>query len=56
MYLFSPNTINIIKPINLRWEQHKACTGQMRKAHIILVEKPEGKDHLGDEVMDESVK
>jgi hypothetical protein len=43
----SPSIIRIIKSRRMRWEGHVACMGEKRKAHRLLVGKPEGKRLLG---------
>jgi hypothetical protein len=39
----SPNIIRVIESRRMRWAGHVACMGEMRKAHRILVGKPERK-------------
>jgi len=39
----SPNIISEIKSRRMRWVKHVTHTGQIRNAHKILVESPEGK-------------
>jgi hypothetical protein len=36
----------------MRWVGHAACMGEMRNTNKILVEKPEGKNHLKDTGID----
>jgi hypothetical protein len=43
----SPTIITISKSRRMRWAGNVARTGQKRNAYRILVEKPEGKRHLG---------
>jgi hypothetical protein len=47
--LYSPtNIICAIKSRKMRWTDHVSSMGERRGAHGILVEKPEGKNHLED--------
>ena len=43
----SPNFIQMIKSIRMRWAGHVACVEYRRGAYIVLVGKPEGKSSLG---------
>ena len=43
----SPNVIQMIKSIRMRWVGHAAHVGCRRGAYIVLVGKPEGKRSLG---------
>jgi hypothetical protein len=36
------NIIRMVKSRRMRWAGHVACVGEMRNAHKILVENPEG--------------
>ena len=47
MHCTSPNIIRNLTSRRLRWRGHVAGMEQSRNAHIILVEKPEGKRPLG---------
>jgi hypothetical protein len=38
----SPNIFKVIKSRRMRWAEHVAWMGEMRKAYIIFVGKPEG--------------
>jgi hypothetical protein len=42
----SPDIIRQIKSRRMRWDQHVARTGAGKNVYRVLVEKPEGKDHL----------
>jgi hypothetical protein len=44
----SPNIIRVIKSRRMGWAGHVSCTGQTRNMYIILIRKPEGRDHLED--------
>jgi hypothetical protein len=44
----SPNVIRLIKSRKMRLTGHIASTGEKRGAHVVLVGKPEGKNHLED--------
>jgi hypothetical protein len=43
----SPNIIQVIKSIKMRWVRHVALKGDSRGAYRILVGKPEGRRPLG---------
>jgi hypothetical protein len=43
----SPNIIRMIKSRRMRWAVHAAHMGEKRRAHGILVGKPEGRRPLG---------
>ena len=43
----SPNFIQMVKSIRMRWAGHVARMGYRRGAYIVLVGKPEGKRSLG---------
>jgi hypothetical protein len=51
LYL-SPNIISQIKSRRMRWAGHVACMGQERKMYMVMVGKPEGRDHLEDKHID----
>jgi hypothetical protein len=42
----SPSIVRIIKSRRMRWAEHVARIGEMRKAYRLLVGKPEGKRPL----------
>jgi hypothetical protein len=42
----SPNIVQVIKSIRIRWVGHVACIGKRRGVYRILVEKPERKRPL----------
>jgi hypothetical protein len=48
----SPNIIRVIKSRRLRWAGQVARMGEERGAYWILVERPEGRHHLGDPGVD----
>ena len=48
----SPNIVRVIKSRRMRWARHVASVGERRGAYRILVEKPEGKNHLKDPGVD----
>jgi hypothetical protein len=43
----SPNIIEIMKSMKMRWEGHVAQMGEKRNAYRLLVGKPKGKRPLG---------
>jgi hypothetical protein len=43
----SPSIIRIIRSKRMRWAGHVARMGEKRNVYRLLVEKPEGKSHLG---------
>ena len=43
----SPNTVQVIKSIRMRWAGHVARMGEGRGVYRVLVGKPEGKRQLG---------
>jgi hypothetical protein len=45
----------MIKPRRMPWAGHVAHIKKMRNAYKILVEKPEGKDHLEDLGVDNKI-
>ena len=49
---FSANIVRVIKSRRMRWAVHVARTGQRRGAYMVLVGKPEGKNHLEDPDID----
>jgi len=51
----SPNIIWVIKSRRVKWTEHVACMGDRRSAYRVLVGKPEGKDHLENINVDESI-
>jgi hypothetical protein len=48
----SPDIIRQIKSGRMRWAGHVARMGEGRNVYRILMEKPEGKDHLKDQGVD----
>ena len=48
----SPHIVRVIKSRRMRWARHVASVGERRGAYRVLVEKPEGKDHLEDRGVD----
>ena len=48
----SPNTVWVIKTRRMRWAGHAARKEEGRGVHKVLVGKPEGGDHWGDQDVD----
>jgi len=48
----SPNVVQVIKSRRIRWAGHVARMGERRGIYRVVVGKPEGKNHLGDPVID----
>jgi hypothetical protein len=48
----SPNIVRVIKSRRMRWARHVASVGERRGAYRVLVEQPEGKNHLEDSGVD----
>jgi hypothetical protein len=48
----SPDIIRQIKSRRMRWAGNGACMGEGRNVYRVLVEKPEGKNHLKDQGVD----
>ena len=48
----SPNIVWVIKWRRMRWAGHVACMEGGRGVHKVLVGKPEGKNHWGDQDVD----
>ena len=48
----SPNIVRVIKSRRLRWVGHVARMEEGRGAHKVLVGRPEGKNHWGDQDVD----
>ena len=48
----SPNIVQLIKSRRIRWAGHVGHMGERRGVHMILVGKPEGKNHWGDQDVD----
>ena len=48
----SPNIVRMIKSRKMRWAGHVALMGERRGVCMVLVGKPEGKNHLGDPGID----
>ena len=48
----SPNIVQVIKSRRMRWAGHVARMEEGRGVHKVLVGKPEGKDHWGDQDVD----
>jgi hypothetical protein len=48
----SPNIIRVIKLRRMRYVGPVALLGERRGVYRVLVEKPEGKNHLGDKGID----
>jgi hypothetical protein len=51
----SPDIIWPIKSRRIQWSWHVACMGVGRNMYRVLVAKPEGKNHLKDQVVDGSM-
>ena len=47
-----PNIVRVVKSRRMRWAGHVARMGEDRGLHRVLVGKPEGKSHWGDEDVD----
>ena len=47
-----PNIVLVLKSRRMRWTGHVACMGEDRGVHRVLVGRPEGKNHLGDQDVD----
>ena len=47
-----PNIVRVVKSRRMRWAGHVARMGEDRVVHRVLVGKPEGKRHLGDQDVD----
>ena len=48
----SPNIVRAIKSRRMRWAGHVARVEKGRDVHKVLVGKPEGKNHWGDQDVD----
>jgi len=48
----APNIFRVIKSRRMSWAGHVARMGERRGVYRVLVEKPEGKEHLGDTGVD----
>jgi hypothetical protein len=44
-----PNIVRVVKSRRMRWAGHVARMREDRGVHRVLVEKPEGKSHGGDQ-------
>ena len=44
-----PNIVRVVKLRRMRWAGHVARMGEDRGVHSLLVGKPEGKSHWGDQ-------
>ena len=51
----SPNIVRLIKSRRMRWAGHVARMEEGRGVHKVLVGKPEGRDHWGDQDIDGSI-
>jgi len=51
----SPNIVQVIKSRKIRWVGHVSRNGERKGVHRVLVGKPEGKNHLEDSGIDETV-
>jgi len=49
---YSPNIVRVRKSRRIRWAVHVARKVVRRDVYRVLVEKPAGKDHLGDPGVD----
>jgi hypothetical protein len=49
---FSPNIFRVIKSRRMRWVGHVARMGERRGVYMVLVGKPEERDHLVDPRVD----
>ena len=47
-----PNVVRVVKSRRMRWAGHVAHMGEDRGVHRVLVGKPEGKSHWGDQDVD----
>jgi hypothetical protein len=47
-----PNIVRMVKSRRMRWAEHVARMGEDRVVHRVLVGKPEGKSHWGDQDVD----
>ena len=47
-----PNIVRVVKSRRMRWAGHVARMGEDRGVHRVLVGKPEGKSHWGDQDVD----
>jgi hypothetical protein len=50
-----PNIVRMVKSRRMRWAGHVARMGDDRGVHRVLVGKPEGKSHWGDQDVDGSI-
>jgi len=48
----SPNIVRVIKSRRMRWAGHVACMGEEEGVYRVLVGKPEGRNHWGDQGVD----
>ena len=48
----SPNIVRVVKSRRMRWAGHVARMEEDRGVHRVLVGKPEGKSHWGDQDVD----
>ena len=51
----SPNIVRAVKSRRMRWAGHVARMGEDRGVHRVLVGKPEGNSHWGDQNVDGTV-
>ena len=47
-----PNIVRVVKSRRMCWAGHVARIGKDRVVHMVLVGKPEGKSHWGDQDVD----
>ena len=47
-----PNIVRVVKSRRMRWAGHVAPMGEDRGVHRVLVGKPEGMSHWGDQDVD----
>ena len=47
--------VRVVKSRRMRWARHVARMGQDRGVHRVLVGKPEGKSHWGDQDVDRRI-
>jgi len=47
--------VRVVKSRRMRWAGHVARMGEDRGVHRVLVGKPEGKSHWGDQDIDERI-
>jgi hypothetical protein len=47
-----PNIVRLVKSRRMRWAEHVARMGEDIVVHRVLVGKPEGKSHWGDQDME----